>query len=111
MRPVSSSAKTELSPSTVARRVKVVVEGFPVVTTRLGAEGIPAEAGRDLQFGDDPAGLAEALLRLYAEPALAEAVRRAGRQLVETHYALDALGALTDRIYAEALAEFAPVTR
>jgi len=38
-------------------------------------------------------------------------VRRAGRQLVETHYALDALGALTDRIYAEARAEFAPVTR
>lgn len=84
---------------------------IPVVTTRLGAEGIPAEAGRDLQFADDATGLAEALLGLYAAPALAEAARRAGRRLVENHYALDALGALTDRIYAEALAEFAPVTR
>ena len=60
--------------------------GNPVVSTHIGAEGIEAGPGRDLLLADEPEEFAAAVLRLLADPKLFEAVRRAGRHLVEEKY-------------------------
>ena len=38
--------------------IEAMAAGLPVVTTRRGAEGISAQAGRELLLADDPQGFA-----------------------------------------------------
>jgi glycosyltransferase involved in cell wall biosynthesis len=77
--------------------VEAMAMSRPVVSTALGAEGIVAEAGRDILIADDPAGFAAAVQEVLDRPERAEALGRAGRALVEGRYswtaAADAMGA------------------
>jgi sugar transferase (PEP-CTERM/EpsH1 system associated) len=68
--------------------LEAMARGLPVVATRVG--GIP-EVVADGETGllvppSDPAALAEALLALASDPARGEAMGRAGRERVESHF-------------------------
>ncbi|HEV2714426.1 MAG TPA: glycosyltransferase family 4 protein, partial [Terriglobales bacterium] len=70
-------------------RVKILEAmslGSPVVSTRIGAEGIEAERGLEILLADEPREFAAAVSRLLAEPQLFENLRRAARRLVEQKY-------------------------
>jgi glycosyltransferase involved in cell wall biosynthesis len=56
--------------------------GLPVVTTTIGAEGLNAQDGREMLIADDPAGLAERIVRAYRDDALWGSLSEAGRDLV-----------------------------
>jgi len=58
----------------------------PVVSTTLGAEGLDALPGRHLLIADDPTAFANAVLRVFREPGLADELSRAGRALVTERY-------------------------
>jgi glycosyltransferase involved in cell wall biosynthesis len=59
----------------------------PVVSTPMGAEGVPGlRDGEHLLVADSPGAFAEATLRLLADPALGERLGRAGRALVVEQY-------------------------
>lgn len=86
-------------------RVKILTalaHGVPVVTTRLGCEGIAAEPGRDLLVADSAEELAAATIRLLGNPALGEALARNGRRLVEAHYAYRPVYAMLRPLYPRA---------
>jgi glycosyltransferase involved in cell wall biosynthesis len=77
--------------------------GKPVVATRVG--GIP-EIVTDGATGllvppEDPGAMAEALVRLLAEPALARALGAAGREVAGTRFAAAAMVRRTERVYLE----------
>lgn len=55
----------------------------PVVSTRIGAEGLPGRDGEHLLLADTPADFLAAVRRVLAEEALAARLRGAGRQLYE----------------------------
>lgn len=70
-------------------RVKILealARGLPLVTTRLGCEGIAVESGRHLLIADAPREFAEAVLHLLKDRAFAERLGRNGRRLVEDVY-------------------------
>lgn len=70
-------------------RVKILeawAAGRPVVSTSLGAEGLPAIDGEHLLLADNPEDFAAAVSRLLASPQLRERVGRAGRQLYEREF-------------------------
>src|SRR5205814_327193 len=76
-------------------RVKILEAmslGSPVVSTRIGAEGIEAEHGREILLADKPEEFAAAVLRLLADQQLFDAMRRAGRRLVEEKYEWRTIG-------------------
>lgn len=60
--------------------------GKPMVSTRLGCEGIEVRDGEHLLMADDPQAFAQAVLRLMDDRALAQNLAAAGRALVEGHY-------------------------
>lgn len=60
--------------------------GLPVVSTTLGAEGLPAEHGRNLLLADSPSDFADAVSRLLASAPLREDIGCAGRRLVEDQF-------------------------
>jgi glycosyltransferase involved in cell wall biosynthesis len=72
--------------------VEAFAAGIPVVSTRLGAEGIPVEDGRELLLADTPADLAAAVLRVLANPGLAENLARAGLDYVRRHFDWTVIG-------------------
>jgi len=57
-----------------------------VVSTAVGAEGLPLAPGRHFLQADDPAAFAEAVTSLLRNPARRHAIGAAGRGLVEARY-------------------------
>jgi glycosyltransferase involved in cell wall biosynthesis len=75
--------------------------GLPVVATRVGGnvEVVPdGEAGLLVPAGDTGA-LADALLRLWTDPALAARMGRAGRRRVEAHFDVRVMVAAYEALY------------
>lgn len=54
--------------------------GLPIVSTRIGAEGLPLEDGADLLMADDAPAFAKAVLRLLEDPELRQSLAEKGRQ-------------------------------
>jgi glycosyltransferase involved in cell wall biosynthesis len=66
--------------------VEAMAMGKPIVSTRLGTEGIEAVSGRDLLIEDQPEAFAATVNRLLAEPCLAMRIGRSARQLAVERY-------------------------
>lgn len=75
-------------------RIKVL-EAFarrrPVISTRLGSEGIGAHDGRELLNADTPRELADACIRVLRDPELAASLAEAGHKLWAAEYRADAI--------------------
>ncbi len=70
-------------------RVKILeawAAGRAVVSTRVGAEGLPAVQGQNLLLADSPAEILEAVLVLLQDEALRRRLGEAGRRLVEEQF-------------------------
>jgi GT2 family glycosyltransferase/glycosyltransferase involved in cell wall biosynthesis len=66
-------------------RVKLLeafAAGIPVVSTRIGAEGLASEDGDVCALADDPQGFADRALRLLEEPSKATDIARRARAFV-----------------------------
>src|SRR5262249_46752262 len=60
--------------------------GKAVVSTRIGAEGLPLEPGRHFVCAPDPATFAQAVVSLLGDPEARAALGAAGRRLVEERF-------------------------
>ena len=72
--------------------IEAMAQGRPVVSTSKGAEGFPVRHDRELLLADSPQALADAVTRIYRDPALAQRLATAGRTFAEA-YSWTALGA------------------
>lgn len=86
-------------------RVKILTamaHGIPIVSTRLGCEGIDVEDGKHLLVADDAVSFATAVRRILEEPGLASTLAQNGRALIDARYsaesALAALGGIYSRL-------------
>jgi glycosyltransferase involved in cell wall biosynthesis len=66
--------------------LEAMAAGVPVVSTRLGMEGIAANAEQYALLAETPAAFARAVLRLLDTPALAATLARRARTLAERRY-------------------------
>jgi glycosyltransferase involved in cell wall biosynthesis len=64
--------------------------GLPVVSTTIGAEGLPARDGHHLLLADGGAAFAEAVTRLLKCSSLRQSLGSAGRLLLEKEFTWDA---------------------
>jgi glycosyltransferase involved in cell wall biosynthesis len=83
--PIQSGGSTRL------KIVEAMAWGTPVVSTRLGAEGLAVTHERDILLADTPAAFAASIERLLQDRALWERLSMAGRALVAQRYSADAL--------------------
>ena len=60
--------------------------GKAVVSTGVGAEGLPVTDGRDVVIADTPQAFATAIVSLLRDPERRAQLERAARSLVVTHY-------------------------
>jgi glycosyltransferase involved in cell wall biosynthesis len=66
--------------------LEAMASGVPVVSTRLGAEGLPARDGENILLADTAAELADATVRLLADAGLRARLAASARELMVEHF-------------------------
>jgi glycosyltransferase involved in cell wall biosynthesis len=84
--------------------LEAAASGAPVVSTTVGAEGLGFADGSEILLRDDPAGFADAVLRLAGDRAFAEGLAAAARARVEREFDWRAIGERLARRLAGATA-------
>jgi glycosyltransferase involved in cell wall biosynthesis len=76
---------------------EVMAAGLPVVSTRVGAEGLPLRDGENILLADTPEALASAVVTLLQEPEKRARLAAAGQHWVRHHASwTQAAGILAD---------------
>ena len=91
MRPLLSRASVCVVPLRIGSgtRIKILeaaAMGRPVVSTRLGAEGLNFAEDLEILLADDPAAFSRQVVRLLEDTAFRRAVGQAARRRVEQEY-------------------------
>lgn len=106
VRPHIRGSALMVAPLAIARGtqnkiLEAMAMGVPVVTSRVAAGGVDAEAGRHLLVADTPDEIAAAILRIAEDPAERARLATAGRERMLSHHAwprsMQRLDAIIDR--------------
>lgn len=81
---------------------EAMAAGKAVISTTIGAEGLPTESGRHLLIADSAEDFAAAILRVIREPDLRRRIEREARALVTTHYDWSVAAAQLERSLIDA---------
>jgi glycosyltransferase involved in cell wall biosynthesis len=79
--------------------LEAMAAGVPVISTRLGAEGLYAENQREILLADTPSDMAASIRALLNQPDLAPRLRAAASVLVSQHYDWSVLGKKLAAVY------------
>lgn len=66
--------------------LEALASGIPVVTTRIGAEGIDVTNGVDILLADSAKDFADCCIRLLQDPELRRTLINAGQELIRAKY-------------------------
>lgn len=96
VRPYLAEAAVMVVPLRVGggTRIKIfegMASGIPVVSTRIGAEGLPVTHGKNILLADSPQDQATQIISLFKSPDKAETIGADGRHLVETKFGWSAV--------------------
>lgn len=94
VKPPMAAAEVYIVPLRIGggTRIKIfeaMAMGLPIVSTTLGAEGLPVEDGGDLRLADDPGSFASAVLDLLGDPDQRQRLGAAARCKMVDHYSWD----------------------
>jgi glycosyltransferase involved in cell wall biosynthesis len=84
--------------------LEALASGTPVVSTRIGAEGLRLEAGRDLTVVEDVDDLAGALISAIRNPELLDEQAERGREKVLEQYDWDRLAGQLEQVWMQCAA-------
>lgn len=85
--------------------LEAMASGVPVISTRLGAEGLDIRDGEHFLLADSEADMCRAIAALCQDAQLRQALIRAGRELVRARYDWSALGSALAKIYSDLIEE------
>lgn len=80
--------------------------GKPVLSTTLGAEGLPARHGENIMLADTPELLAERAVDLLSHPRMGLRMGQAGRQTATEQFAWDRMGRLLLQAYEAVVRDY-----
>jgi glycosyltransferase involved in cell wall biosynthesis len=82
--------------------LEALVLGKPLVATTTAIEGLDVRPGVDLDVADDPAGLANACVRLMEDDAHRQSLTIAGRARALERYEWTSIGQTAERALLQA---------
>jgi glycosyltransferase involved in cell wall biosynthesis len=106
VRPALHEAAVSVVPLRIGggTRLKIyesMAAGTPVVSTTIGAEGLPGEHGRHLLIADHPSAFAAAVIALLRDPLRRDAMATAARRFVVDHFDWSAVAGHLERAIVE----------
>ena len=84
--------------------LQALAAGKAVVSTPTGAQGLDVRDGRELRLAANAEDFAQAVVALLQDPAQREALGRAGREFVRTHYDWAVIAPRLLRVYDQVIA-------
>ena len=81
--------------------VEAMAKAKPIISTRLGAEGIDVVDGTHLLLADEPREFAAAVERVLSDRALADQLGAGARRLAEERYTWQAIGGRLEGFYEQ----------
>jgi glycosyltransferase involved in cell wall biosynthesis len=82
--------------------LEALASGLPVVSTRIGAEGLALRPGEDFALADTPEEMADALVVCLQHPEWARKQAEHGRQTVAGRYDWSMLAERLERVWERA---------
>jgi glycosyltransferase involved in cell wall biosynthesis len=82
--------------------------GTPIVSTRIGAEGVDWTEGENISICDNPDEFADSTIRILRERDFREQLSRRGRKLIEQRYDWNVLGSQLATTLAELVVQKRP---
>lgn len=87
--------------------IEALTKGMPVVTTSVGAQGIPG-ADSLMMVADTERGFSDAVVSLLGNPDLGLKLAQAGHRFIQQYYSRAAVSAKLDEIFPPTVTEDAP---
>ncbi len=84
--------------------LEAMAAGVPVISTRLGAEGLAVTPGKDILIADTPAEIIDTAAALHQDTATWHRLTANALRLVRAEYDWSVVGARLERVYTELLA-------
>ena len=114
VRPFIRGSALMVAPLAIARGtqnkiLEAMAMGVPVVTSRIAAGGVDAEAESHLLVADSAAQITQAILRITENPAERKRLAQAGRQRMLSHHAWPRSMQRLDALIARCRESFAPL--
>jgi glycosyltransferase involved in cell wall biosynthesis len=114
LRPYYGRARTVLVPAFAGTGVKSTsIQAWamrrPLVTSPVGARGLPARPGENILVGDDAAALVRHLTRVLADPEEAERLAAGGEATAREHGDLSVIARRFAELCAETAQDVAPL--
>lgn len=81
--------------------LEAMAAGMPVVSTRLGAEGLDVEDGKHLLFAETPEEFEQTVQRLMDDRGLRETLGQRAREFVTARHGIGSIGSAIEKLYAE----------
>jgi len=115
VRPYMNRATVSVVPLRVGggTRIKIfeaMAMGIPVVSSTIGAEGLPVQDGRNIYVADDPDTFARHTIALLEDAEKAHDMGRAGQAMVRENFTWHAAVRQFDRMCLEAIGDPVAVT-
>jgi len=85
-----------------------IAAGLPVVSTRIGCEGLIFEPGRDLCVVEDEDQMAAALVETIRNPARADELVKSGRKVIDAHYDWSRLADRLEQVWLNVASQSLP---
>ncbi|MAG59706.1 hypothetical protein CMO96_02875 [Candidatus Woesebacteria bacterium] len=85
------------------KNLAAMASKLPIVTTKIGAQGIGVADGVDVYIRDTASDMANAVVELLRSPEKAKVLAENARRLVERKYSWDKMGEKLDKVYREAV--------
>ena len=80
--------------------------GKAIVSTTIGAEGLPVTHGKDILLADQPEDFAQQTVQLLQNESLRNQLGAAARSLVEQHYSWGRVGAYCETVFSRVIQEY-----
>lgn len=81
--------------------LEAIAAGLPVVSTRIGCEGLIFEGGRDLRVVESPQEMAPAIIDLMRNPDKGARLARSGKAVVDSYYDWSRLADRLEEVWFE----------
>ncbi|MGQ9778133.1 MAG: glycosyltransferase, partial [Thermodesulfobacteriota bacterium] len=106
IRPYFEESKVFIAPIRMGSgtRLKILTAmamGLPVVSTRIGCEGLEVDNGVNIMIADEPLDMKENIVKILRDEGLRQTIAQKGRELVEKKYSLNAFMGQLNKIFGE----------
>ena len=110
IRPHVTSATAMVVPLRIAggTRIKIfegMAMGIPIVSTRIGAEGLPVVHNSNILLADTPEDFSRETIRLLKNPSKAKEILTSALEMVKNHYSWDSVAKIFESYCFKLLGE------